>query len=56
MHQRLRPRTAKACRQRVTRGGSWLDEPADLTVTGRGYYDADAPYLANGFRVARDLE
>ena len=51
-----RPRVVKGCQQRVTRGGSWLDEPADLTVTSRGFYDADAPYLANGFRVARDLE
>jgi formylglycine-generating enzyme required for sulfatase activity len=51
-----RPRVVKGCQQHVTRGGSWLDEPADLTVTSRGFYDADAPYLANGFRVARDLE
>jgi formylglycine-generating enzyme required for sulfatase activity len=51
-----RPRTAKNCRQYVTRGGSWLDAPEDLTHTKRGFYDADVPYLANGFRVARDLE
>ena len=51
-----RPRVVKGCQQHVTRGGSWLDLPADLTVTSRGFYDADAPYLANGFRVARDLE
>jgi formylglycine-generating enzyme required for sulfatase activity len=51
-----RPRAAKNCRQFVTRGGSWLDAPEDLTHTKRGFYDADVPYLANGFRVARDLE
>jgi len=51
-----KPRVVKGCQQHVTRGGSWLDLPEDLTVTARAYYDADAPYLANGFRVARDLE
>ena len=51
-----RPRLQKNCRQYVTRGGSWLDAPEDLTLTKRGFYDADVPYLANGFRVARDLE
>jgi formylglycine-generating enzyme required for sulfatase activity len=50
------PRVVKGCQQHVTRGGSWLDLPEDLTVTVRAYYDADAPYLANGLRVARDLE
>jgi formylglycine-generating enzyme required for sulfatase activity len=51
-----RPRVMKNCQQRVTRGGSWLDEPTELTVSSRNFYDADVPYLANGFRVARDLE
>ena len=53
---RHQPRVVKGCQQHVTRGGSWLDQPDDLTVTARGFYDADVPYLANGFRVARDLE
>jgi hypothetical protein len=30
--------------------------PEDLMLTSRGFYDADVRYLANGFRVARDLE
>jgi formylglycine-generating enzyme required for sulfatase activity len=51
-----RPRVVRNCQQRVTRGGSWLDEPTELTVSSRNFYDADVPYLANGFRVARDLE
>ncbi len=51
-----RPRLVRSCQQHVTRGGSWLDEPADLRVTARGFYDAEVPYLVNGFRVARDLE
>jgi len=51
-----RPRVVKNCQQRVTRGGSWLDEPTELTVSSRSFYDAEVPYLANGFRVARDLE
>jgi formylglycine-generating enzyme required for sulfatase activity len=51
-----RPRVVRNCQQRVTRGGSWLDEPTELTVSSRSFYDAEVPYLANGFRVARDLE
>ncbi len=50
------PWVVKNCRQHVMRGGSWLDAPEDLTPTRRGFYDTDVPYLANGFRVARDLE
>lgn len=52
----VRPRLVRNCAQHVTRGGSWLDEPADLRVSSRGFYDAEVPYLVNGFRVARDLE
>jgi formylglycine-generating enzyme required for sulfatase activity len=51
-----RPRLVRSCQQRITRGGSWLDEPADLRSATRGFYDAEVPYLVNGFRVARDLE
>lgn len=44
------------CRKRVLRGGSWRDEAADLEVSSRNFYDLDVRYLANGFRVARDLD
>ena len=50
---------AKEVCQALEAGGAtvdWLDEPADLRVTARGFYDAEVPYLVNGFRVARDLE
>lgn len=43
------------CRKRVLRGGSWRDEPGKITVTTRIGYDAGVRYLADGFRVARDL-
>lgn len=49
-------RDAPACTKRVLRGGSWRDEPADLEVSSRNFYDVDVRYLANGFRVARELE
>jgi formylglycine-generating enzyme required for sulfatase activity len=51
-----RAREAPNCRQRVLRGGSWRDDPAYLGVTTRNFYDADVRYLANGLRVACDLE
>ena len=43
------------CRKRVLRGGSWRNDADSLSVTGRFSYDQDVRYLANGFRVARDL-
>jgi formylglycine-generating enzyme required for sulfatase activity len=43
------------CDKRVLRGGSWRDELAVVTASGRNSYDADVRYLNNGFRVARDL-
>lgn len=51
-----RARDAPDCRERVLRGGSWRDDPLYLGTTTRNFYDADVRYIANGFRVARDLE
>jgi formylglycine-generating enzyme required for sulfatase activity len=51
-----RARDAPSCRTRVLRGGSWRDDPSYLGTTTRNFYDADVRYLANGLRVARDLE
>ncbi|WP_158044101.1 SUMF1/EgtB/PvdO family nonheme iron enzyme [Skermanella pratensis] len=43
------------CRKRVLRGGSWRNDADSLSVTGRFSYEQDVRYLANGFRIARDL-
>jgi len=43
------------CRKRVLRGGSWRNDDDSLTATARLNYDVDVRYLANGFRIARDL-
>jgi formylglycine-generating enzyme required for sulfatase activity len=50
------PREAKGCDKRVLRGGSFRAPHDEITVTYRGSYDAPVRYIANGFRVARDLE
>ncbi len=47
--------TAGDCRKRVLRGGSWRDEPDAISVTARIGYDADVRYVADGFRVAREV-
>ena len=44
------------CRQHVLRGGSWRDQPEDLELTTRSFYDNDVRYPGNGLRVARDLD
>ncbi len=49
-------RTQPSCRQHVLRGGSWRDQPEDLEVTTRNFYDNDVRYPGNGLRVARDLD
>ena len=41
------------CRERVLRGGSWMDEASALQVSSRGYYDDSVRYPTHGFRVAR---
>ena len=49
-------RQSPNCMQRVLRGGSFRAGLDDIMPTARGYYDAPVRYLANGFRVARDLD
>lgn len=48
-------RQSPSCMERVLRGGSFRAGLDDIMPTARGYYDAPVRYLANGFRVARDL-
>jgi formylglycine-generating enzyme required for sulfatase activity len=50
------PREVKACQKRVLRGGSFGSPHDEITVTYRGNYDAPVRYIANGFRVARDID
>jgi formylglycine-generating enzyme required for sulfatase activity len=45
----------RSCGQRVLRGGSWKNPPANLTVSARNFYDLSVRYVANGFRVAFSL-
>jgi formylglycine-generating enzyme required for sulfatase activity/class 3 adenylate cyclase len=42
------------CRERVLRGGSWLNDAGDLRSASRNYYDPNVRYPANGFRVVRN--
>ena len=49
-------RQSPNCMERVLRGGSFRAGLDDIMPTARGYYDAPVRYLANGFRVARDLD
>lgn len=49
------PWPAAHCQERVLRGGSWKNPPADLTVGSRNFYDASVRYVANGLRVALTL-
>ena len=44
---------APDCRERVLRGGSWMDDAASIAVSSREYYDAAVRYPTHGFRVAR---
>ena len=45
------------CRERVLRGGSWMsNDPFDLRVTSRAYYDAGVRYPGHGFRVVRPVK
>ena len=48
-------RESRACQQRVLRGGSFRSTHEDITPTSRNRYDAPVRYLANGFRVARNV-
>jgi formylglycine-generating enzyme required for sulfatase activity len=49
-------REARGCMRRVLRGGSFRSGREDILPVARNFYDAPVRYLANGFRVARDLE
>ncbi|MFL6796672.1 MAG: formylglycine-generating enzyme family protein [Xanthobacteraceae bacterium] len=49
------PWTAGQCRLRVLRGGAFDSQAKLLRSTARFRYDTDVRYVANGFRVARDL-
>lgn len=48
-------REVHGCGKRVLRGGSFRSGLDDITPISRDSYDASVRYLANGFRVARDL-
>jgi formylglycine-generating enzyme required for sulfatase activity/class 3 adenylate cyclase len=41
------------CRERVLRGGSWMNVADSLRTSSRAYYDANVRYPAHGFRVVR---
>jgi formylglycine-generating enzyme required for sulfatase activity len=43
------------CHTRVLRGGSWLNDHSYATSASRFFYEPDVRYIANGFRVVRDL-
>jgi len=47
---------APSCMKRVLRGGGFRAGLDDILPTARGSYDAPVRYLANGFRVARDVD
>ncbi len=52
-HSGSTPWEAADCRERVLRGGSWMDEAAFVGVSSREHYDAAVRYPTHGFRVAR---
>jgi formylglycine-generating enzyme required for sulfatase activity/class 3 adenylate cyclase len=45
---------APNCRERVLRGGSWLNDASDLRAASRNHYDPNVRYPANGFRIVRN--
>jgi formylglycine-generating enzyme required for sulfatase activity len=49
-------RDARGCMRRVLRGGSFRSGRDDILPVARNFYDAPVRYLANGFRVARNLD
>jgi formylglycine-generating enzyme required for sulfatase activity len=49
-------REMRNCQKRVLRGGSFRNRRDEITVMARGNYDGPVRYIANGFRVARDLD
>lgn len=51
-HDASRAWDASDCRQRVLRGGSWMNEPSYLRVSSREFYDASVRDPTHGFRIA----
>jgi formylglycine-generating enzyme required for sulfatase activity len=49
-------RQTPSCMKRVLRGGGFRASVDEILPTARGNYDAPVRYLANGFRVARNLD
>jgi formylglycine-generating enzyme required for sulfatase activity len=49
-------RQAPNCMKRVLRGGGFRGGLDDIVPTARSNYDAPVRYLANGFRVARNVD
>ncbi len=47
------PWEAAACRERVLRGGSWMEGPSAQRPSSRDFYDPSVRYPTHGFRVAR---
>jgi formylglycine-generating enzyme required for sulfatase activity/class 3 adenylate cyclase len=45
---------AANCRERVLRGGSWLNDAGDLRAASRNHYDPSVRYPANGLRIVRN--
>ena len=48
-------REVRTCMKRVLRGGSFRAGHDDIATASRSGYDASVRYVANGFRVARDM-
>ena len=44
---------APNCRERVVRGGSWMNDATDARASSRDRYDAGVRYPTHGLRVAR---
>jgi formylglycine-generating enzyme required for sulfatase activity len=50
------PRVTGDCRLRVLRGGAFDSQSRYLRSAARFRYDSDVRYVANGFRLARELQ
>jgi formylglycine-generating enzyme required for sulfatase activity len=50
------PWTTGDCRLRVLRGGNFNSKATEVRSTARFRYDVDVRYVANGFRVVRELQ
>jgi formylglycine-generating enzyme required for sulfatase activity len=54
--QDAKPRISDGCRTRTLRGGSWRDKKTAITAKSRWEYDQSVRYVANGFRVSRNVK